>query len=161
MAARDVTYLTFTASLGIDGVVATYDGSNWSYAKFFTSNVQFSLIGFPVPTGITVSPLLNIGCWWARYGEVGYTLADGDLDFSLPDFAPQGGSLTPAARYAVESGGTFSDTSYFTGLPGISQSWAEHESVHGAAYLQALALDSEDILAGNFNTDSALLFWRK
>jgi hypothetical protein len=161
-AARDTLLLPpISAPLSFDGVVGTLDAGTWSFETYYTGTLDYSLGGGFPPTTATLELALDLGNYWAREGELGYTLGNGDLTFLLADFSPQAGSLTGEARYSVESGGTYSDSAYFTGSPGLPQSWGEQGSVHGAAYLELQPLDSADLLSGNFEGSSRVLFWRK
>jgi len=164
-AARDTTLPIpgnpLTLTLDFDGVVGTYSGGNWSFAKYYTSNLGFSLGGGFPPTTITLNMLLDLENHWAREGELSYTVANGGLTFDISTLAPSGGSLAPQPHYSVANGAAYADSSYFTGLPGLSQSWGEHGSVHGAAYTLAPALDFASLSSGNIDTSASVLFWRK
>jgi hypothetical protein len=161
-AARDTLLLPpITAPLSFDGVVGAFNAGSWVFTKYYTGTLDYSLGGGFPPTTATLELALDLGNAWAREGELGYTLGNGDLTFLIADFSPQSGSLAGEARYSVADGGGYSDSPYFTGSPGLGQSWDEQGSVHGAAYLQFTGLDSTDLVSGNFEQSSSLLFWRK
>lgn len=165
-AARDTTFPIpgnpITVSLAFDGVVGTDNAGTWSFVKYYDSTLGLSLGGGFPPTTATLELALALGNYWAREGELSYMLGNGDITFDIATFVPQSGSLDGEAHYIIDNdSGGYAASSYFNGAAGLSQSWGEHGAVHGAAYLQFMTLDTTDLLAGNFEQSSAVLFWRK
>jgi hypothetical protein len=64
--------------------------------------------------------------------------------------------------WPIHSGAGFDPlTDYFTGDPGLSFSWSELSGLHACAYIRTGdEIDATDLLAGNFETANAMVYWQ-
>jgi hypothetical protein len=162
VAARDFTVPLVNPPITISGyydvAVGTHDGNNWTFETPFESELGFGIDGFP-PTGITLELDLATDVEWCRPGAFAYSSAAGEIALDIESMLPTGGALSTAAAIMVDGGSGFQSSALYGGDPGRDFSWQERGAALCCSYIRSGNLDSEDVLAGNFNLAGELSYW--
>lgn len=147
---------TFTGSLLLDGVVGSYT-TDWAWDKVFTAGLEWSTIGWPIPSAIEFF-LDECGeMRWAQPNELSLSEVDGSITFDL-SLNPTGGSFTNANLYKQFDGADWNDFAYFTGTAGRGFDWAQDLSPV-CAYIESETVDYQKVLAGDWEPTGTVLYW--
>lgn len=160
VAARDFTFLTFSASLYFDVTVGKPDGDSWTFERAFTSSVDAQPIIPPLPpTEVDVTLSIAPMASWARPNGLIHFLVNGDAIVDIGTQQPTGGTIDSETQYRSKPTVAWTVDDYYTGSSGIQFCFGDYHVGGGCAYIKASALDFNDIMGGNFVLQNELRYW--